>query len=121
MYLYIIYAKEPETEVSPIDQITNIGEEAIFVCKSKSEVNWTHNGDKLLPNTIKSKTPEGDNKITIINVQPSNEGTYECQGSKLNKVSSRDEGILTVKGIHKYGGYLCFSHHILSVQVMRDM
>ena len=44
-----------------------------------------------------------------MNVKPSDEGTYECQSIKFNKLSPRDKGILLLNGIHKYCVYSCFS------------
>ena len=105
-----MYTDSAGTKVSPTQQTSRIGEKATFVCKSDSDVTWTHNGDKLPPNVKESKTPEGYQKITITNVKLFNKGTYECESSELNKVSFRDEGTLIVKeGMHKYGIHSCFS------------
>ena len=98
-----------------------IGGELTFVCKSDSDVTWTHNGDKLPPNVKQSKTPEGYQKITITIVELSNKGTYECESSELSKFSFRDEGILIVEdGMHKYGLYICAFQYLCN-RVMRDL
>ena len=110
MYMYIDSAKIPGTKVSPTQQTSRIGEKATFVCRSDSNVTWTYNGDKLPPNAKGSKTPEGDHKITITNVKPSNTGTYECLSwsSILKKHYILGDGNLKVQGILKYSVYSCF-------------
>ena len=118
-YVFIDDSEQSGTAVYPHQQTSSIGGEATFICKSHSDVIWTHNGDKLPLNAKQSKTPEGNYKITIMNVKPSDEGTYECQDSKLSKLSHRDKGILLLNGIHKYGVYSCFQY--LCIRVMRDL
>ena len=94
--------KRPQTKVTPFHQTSNVGDKAEFFCESESDVTWTFNDTKLPPNVKETKISEKVDKITISNVEPSNEGTYSCQVNVPSKHSIKDHGTLSVKGINIY-------------------
>ena len=110
MYYIYFALVAPSIHLEVMNQVMNEGNTASFICQATSDpvsvINWYYNGAPVNNDPDMSKYIISQssinittviNKLTIMNVQSSDVGTYTCNAT--NVVSSRiSSGVLTVNG-----------------------
>jgi len=105
----LVCSVSPAVSLGVIDEAQNEGDTASFTCQATGKpvptISWYFNGVPVDENNIMKytismmslNTTTISNTLTIMNVEPSDVGTYTCNATN---VVSRDisSGVLTVNG-----------------------
>ena len=93
--MFVFINSSDKTKIHPVSQTVEIGDDVTITCYSLSDPQWTIN-DRRLPKNIVVEKQNISYALSIIKVDNTNKGTYECRGTDHDGQQFLARGVLKI-------------------------